>query len=305
MRQLTRREVEPSMLDSLFRRLRDLAGRGEPDNGGLREALEELIEDAEEAGPEDFSTEQRTLVLNALAFGQLRVDDVMVPRADIEAVPVEATTGEVVAAFRKARHTSLIVYRETLDDVLGIVHMKDLLDFWGDGDAFHLEAIVRQVLVVPPSMRVIDLLLEMRDTRMHMAVVVDEFGGIDGLVTIQDIIEELVGELQTEGDTEGASQLVQLPDGTLEADARIDLDELEHALGVVLLPEEERDEADTLAGLIFSLVDRVPKTGEVVAHPNGLSFEVIDADARRIRRVRISKSPTAGTSDREQAAPRG
>ena len=154
---------------------------------------------------------------------------------------------------------------------------------------------MRPLLVVPPSMRVLDLLLEMRVTRKRMAIVVDEFGGTDGLVTIEDLVEEIVGELEDEHDRAGQPQLVEHPDGTIEADGRIYLEELEEKLGLELLAGEDRDEADTLGGLIFTLVDRVPTRGEIVTHPAGLEFEVLDADPRRIKRVRIRRPAAAGS----------
>ena len=156
---------------------------------------------------------------------------------------------------------------------------------------------MRPLLVVPHSMRVLDLLLEMRATRKRMAVVVDEFGGTDGLVTIEDLVEEIVGELDDEHDRVSQPQLVENADGTIDADGRIYLEELEEKLGVELLDGEDRDEADTLGGLIFTLVDRVPTRGEIVAHPKGLEFEVLDADPRRIKRVRIRRVPTGDTAE--------
>jgi CBS domain containing-hemolysin-like protein len=286
MKQLSRREEDASFFDGLLRRLRELTGLAEQD-GDLREALEELIDEAREEGGQRFTAEQRALLLNALSFGELRVGDVMVPRADLKAVPHDASLKEVIAKMREVKHTRLLVYRETLDDVLGIAHIMDLLEFWGDGEAFSLEQVVRPVLVVPPSMRVIDLLIEMRDVSSHLAIVVDEFGGTDGLVTIEDLVEEIVGELREGKERLSASEFLEHPDGTIDVDARMDLEELEDRLGVELLSEDERDEADTLGGLIFSLVDRVPARGEVVDHPSGFSFEVLDVDPRRIKRVRI------------------
>jgi CBS domain containing-hemolysin-like protein len=275
--------------------LRDLAGRNE--GTGLRETLEELIEESEEERAGEFTPEQRALLLNALSFGQLRVDDVMVPRTDISCVPVDASLRDVVAAMRDGRHTRLVVYRETLDDVVGMVHIKDLLDYWGDGEAFHLEAVVRPVLVVPPSMRIIDLLLEMRDGRTHLAVVVDEFGGTDGLVSIEDLVEELVGELQKGAAGPSSELLEKLPGGIVEADGRIALEDLERELDLAFVSEEERNESDTLAGLIVMLVDRVPQPGEQIDHPSGLRFTILDSDTRRIKRVRIE-----GASLRDRAA---
>jgi magnesium and cobalt transporter len=298
MKQLARKEQEsPGLLDSLVRRIRELAGRGESDSGGLRETLEELIEEAEEEEKKRFTEQERELLLNALSFGELRVDDVMVPRADIRGVPVEASLDQVVAALREAGHSRLIVYRGSLDDVVGTVSVKDLLAFWGNGEEFSLERITRPVLAVPPSMRVLDLLLEMRGKRNHMAVVVDEFGGTDGLVTLEDLVEEIVGELQDEHEKLKAPQIVANEDGSLDVDARVYLEDLEEHLGATLLAAEERDEADTLGGLIFALLDRVPAKGEVVRHPGGFELEVLDADPRRVNRVRIRRSagePPAG-----------
>ncbi len=286
MRQMSRPDESGSILETFVRRLRELTGRGDGD-AGLRETLEELIEDTETLPHEQFTQEERTLLLNALSFGGLRVDDVMIPRADIEAIEVGAGLGDVVRAMQRAAHTRLVVYRDNLDDVLGIMHLRDLLPFWGDGETFDLEALVREVLVVPPSMRVIDLLLEMRATHHHVAVVVDEFGGTDGLVTIEDLAEEIVGEIHDEQQKLQTPRIVQNDDGSVDADGRVDLEDLEAHLDMKLLSDEERDEADTLGGLIFTIVDRVPARGELVSHPAGLQFEIVDADPRRIKRVRI------------------
>ena len=294
MRQLAKREQpQPSLLDSLVRRIRDLAGRGGGEPADLREALEELLADADEEGASPIDEEGRELVRNALGFGELRVDDVMVPRADVRGIAVGSSLREVVAAMQDARHSRLLVYRDNLDDVLGVIHLKDLLAYWGDGAEFSLEQAMRQVLVVPPSMRVLDLLLEMRRSNNRIAVVVDEFGGTDGLVTIEDMVEELVGELADEQDQSGPPQLVENADGTIDADGRVWLEELEDKLGQPLLEGEDRDEADTLGGLIFTLLDRVPTRGELVSHPSGYEFEVLDADPRRIKRVRIHRRAAA------------
>jgi CBS domain containing-hemolysin-like protein len=294
MKQLAKREPpQPSLLDSFVRRVRELAWRSESEPGGVREALEDLLAEAEGEGARAFSEEGRELVRNALEFSELRVDDVMVPRADIKGVAQGSGLREVVEAMRGAGHSRLVVYRDHLDDVVGVVHLKDLLPFWGDGETFSLEQTMRPVLVVPPSMRVLDLLLEMRRTSKRIAVVVDEFGGTDGLVTIEDMVEELVGELAEEPAEAGQPQLIENADGTIDADGRVWLDELEERLGFHLLDGEERDEADTVGGLILTLVDRVPARGEIVAHPAGLELEVLDADPRRIKRVRVRRRATA------------
>jgi len=279
----------PSLLEGLLRRLRELA-LGPEQEGSLRRTLEEILEETEGGEHRRLSEEERALVQRALSFGELEVADIMVPRSDIKAVPVEASLAEVVAAMRTAGHSRLLVYRQTLDEVIGIVHLKDLLDYWGDGGDFVLERIVRQVPAVPPSMRVLELLLELRTSRQHLAVVVDEFGGTDGLVTLEDVVSELLGEIADERAAQRTPQLVERPDGTLEVDGRLDLEELEERLGLRLLGEDERDEADTVAGLIFALVDRVPARGEVVEHPSGVRFEVLDADPRRIKRVSVRRT---------------
>ena len=180
--------------------------------------------------------------------------------------------------------------------MLGIVHLKDLLPFWGDGDAFTLEQVMRPLLVVPHSMRVLDLLLRCA-TRKRMAVVVDEFGGTDGLVTIEDLVEEIVGELDDEHDRTSQPQLVEKPTARSTPTAGSISRSSRRSWASQLLDGEDRDEADTLGGLIFTLVDRVPTRGEIVAHPGGLEFEVLDADPRRIKRVRIRRVPPAEAAE--------
>ena len=292
MRQLAREPgTSPSMLEGLLRRLRELAS-GESNNGGLRETLEDLLEEEEAGGgTEQFTADERELLLNALSFGELRVDDVMVPRADICAIEISSNLAEIVAAMRAAGHSRLLVFRDTLDDVVGLVHIKDLLPFWGDGEAFRLAEVMRPVPVVPPSMRVLDLLLEMRKSHAHMAAVVDEFGGTDGLATVEDLVVELLGELHDEHRGQEPAQLVRRADGKLEADARVDIDDLEELLDCQLLTEDERDEVDTVGGLVVTMADRIPAAGEEVRHPAGFVFHVVDADPRRIKRLLIETLP--------------
>ncbi len=303
MRQLPAPGRDASLVHSLFTRLRDLAGRRNGDSHSLRETLEELIEEDEGEERHDraeFSDEERTLLLNALSFGELQVHDVMVPRSDIKAVEVDSDLASVVSVMREAMHTRLPVFRRTLDDVIGMVHIKDMLPFWGDGEDFKIERIVRDVLFVPPSMRVLDLLLQMRDTGIHMAVVVDEYGGTDGLATIEDLVEEIIGEIQDEHDKILPPQLAEISAGVFEADGRVEVEELEQRLGLELLDEERREDVDTLGGLLFTLLDRVPARGEIVRHPAGVEFEVLDADPRRIKRVRIlrqSRDPAPGEDE--------
>jgi len=305
MRQLARREdASPSLLEGLLRRLRELA-TGESTHGSLRDTLEDLLADEVNSQRPQFTAEERALLLNALSFGELHVDDVMVPRADIRAVEVNTDLASLVATFRDAGLSRLLVYRDNLDEVAGVVHIKDLLDYWGDGDRFILAQVMRPALVVPPSMRVLDLLLEMRRGHCHMAAVVDEFGGTDGLVTIEDLVQEILGDLDDEAEDDETPQLADRDDGSIDADARVDLEELEEHLGRTLISEEEREEVATLGGLIFTLVDRVPAKGERITHPDGFELEILDADPRRIKRVRIRaahEAGDAGASARAQSA---
>lgn len=265
--------------------------RGRNGDGSLRESLSELIGESEdEHGP--FNAEERLMLMNILKLHQLRVDDVMVPRPDIVAIEVGAPLDRVVQIMREAFHSRLPIYQDTLDHVLGFVHIKDLLAYWRGRDDFVPTDVAHDVLFVPPTMSVLDLLLRMREGRIHMALVIDEFGGTDGLVTIEDLVEEIVGEIEDEHDEIEAPTIVDRPDGTLVADGRADIDEFEARVGVDLLPEERDEDIYTLGGFVFSLVGRVPQRGELIAHPSGLEFEVLDADPRRVKRLRVRGLPT-------------
>jgi CBS domain containing-hemolysin-like protein len=225
----------------------------------------------------------------------------MVPRADIVAIPHDVTLPDLVAKMAKESHSRLPVYRESLDDIIGFVHIKDVLPFWGAEKPFKLEDILRRVLFVAPSMRALDLLLQMRAARIHMALVVDEYGGIDGLVTIEDVVEEIVGEIEDEHDVDEGPKLVREGEGTFVADARLPLEEFEEAFGEVLTQEEREADLNTLGGFVVSLAGRVPGRGEIIAHPAGVEFEVLDADPRRLKRLRVRRT-TAKPTEGEQAA---
>ncbi len=244
----------------------------------------------------------RTNLLQRIeSFDGLRVEDVMVPRADIVAIEVNTPLVEAAAIFAEAAHSRLPLYRETLDDPMGMVHLKDLVTPLvaklsddapeTDEPTPVLERLRRELLYVPPSAPVSDLLLRMQTTRIHMALVIDEYGGTDGLVTIEDLIEEIVGDIEDEHDEE-APQLVRRPSGVFIADARLEIETFESASGAQLAEPDWAD-VDTLGGLVFSLVGRVPARGEIIRHPNGWEFEVDDADARRIKRLKIRPTPEA------------
>ncbi len=276
-----------------FRRTRD----GEP---SLREELEELIEehgDEEHAQDEaPIDPHERRLLGNILKLHELTAADVMVPRVDIEALPVETPFAEAARAMAEHGHSRVPVFRETLDDAIGIIHFKDLLPYAVDGRAVPLAQLVRKVLFVAPSMPLLDLLLQMRLSRVHMALVVDEFGGIDGLVTIEDVIEEIVGEIEDEHDDADQPKLNERGDGSAIADARMPIKTLEERARRPLRPSEH-DEVDTLGGLVFALAGRVPARGEVIKHPSGLEFDVLDADPRRVKRLRVRGLPAGDGHD--------
>jgi magnesium and cobalt transporter len=257
----------------------------------LRDTVEEMLEAYEESG-DRLSDTERAMLVNLLEFGELRADDVMVPRADIVALEEQTPLADVVELVRREGHSRLPVYRETLDDVIGMIHVRDLLGLWGvEPPGPPLSSLVRQVLFVPPSMPVVDLLIKMRTSRIHMALVVDEYGGIDGLATIEDLVEPIVGEIWDEHDAEEPTSLVERPGGILEASGRATVEELEERTGIDLLPADREEDIDTLGGLVVDLAGRVPARGELIRHDSGLEFEVVDADPRRIKRLRIRGAP--------------
>lgn len=247
------------------------------------------------------------LILNVQEFQLKRVEDVMVPRADITAVDIDTPLKELTRIFGEAAHSRLPVYRETLDDPVGVAHIKDVvghLAHYADAgansapgdvpepgerwiDAQILPAIKRPLLYVPASMRALDLLLKMQSRRMHMALVVDEFGGTDGLVTLEDLLEPIVGDIEDEHDAAEVASIRDKGHGCWEADARAEIAELEEIIGQDIASEDEAADVDTLGGLIFRLAGRVPERGEVIVHPSGFEFEVLDSDPRRIKRLRV------------------
>jgi CBS domain containing-hemolysin-like protein len=255
----------------------------------LRDQIEEAIEDAEDARPVagDLSSSERQMLRNLLHFGDQTAGDICVTRGDIIAVQSDISFEKLVEAFADAGHSRLPVYGESLDEVVGMIHIKDV--FVADFDAARdrtLAALMREPLFVPESMGVIELLARMRAQRTHLAIVVDEFGGTEGLVTIEDVVEEIVGDIEDEHDEAEAGMLTLLDDGVWEADARLELEELQQAVDARLKPDEE-DEVDTVGGLTFLLAGRILLPGESVVHPSGWRLESVDADSKRIKRVRL------------------
>ncbi len=277
---------------SLLKRLSQLL-RGDGTAASIRESLEEVIEESDRQSAA-LSAQERTMLANLLKVGERKVSDVMVPRADIVAVEEATSLAALVAQFGEAQHSRLPVYRETLDDPIGLVHIKDVLaqikpqddgSFrWSDAP---IAEIKRPILFVPPSMPVLDLLLKMQTTHTQLALVIDEYGGTDGLVSIEDLIEEIVGDIADEHD-EDAAPVRRDATGAFIADARLDLEDFRTETGLALGLDDEADQdIDTLGGLVISLLGRVPQRGEIVAHPAGIEFEVLEADPRRVRRLRI------------------
>lgn len=271
----------------LIARLRD---RFRARSDSLRESLAEVIDEHLDESA-DFTPVERMMLINIMRIGQLRLDDVMVPRADIVAVDLNSTPEDLIKTFNEAGHSRLPLYRDTLDEPVGMVHIKDLLRRWSqDGmqkqQTFSIQEIRRDLLFVPPSMRAVDLLLKMRVTRTHMALVIDEYGGTDGLVTIEDLVEEIVGEIRDEHDEDGP-MLTPRPDGGFDADGRVEVTELEQVTGLSLVPDDKEYYTDTLGGLVTSLTGRVPQRGELITHPGGLEFEILEADARSVKRLRV------------------
>ncbi len=271
---------------------------GEDSEPTLRGQIEEAIEEAEDSHPVagDLSPSERQMLRNLLHFGDQTAGDICVTRGHIIAVPSDISFEDLIKAFADAGHSRLPVYGESLDEVIGMVHIKDVFiaDFDRSKDR-SIAALMREPLFVPESMGVIELLARMRSQRVHLAIVVDEFGGTEGLVTIEDVVEEIVGEIEDEHDEAEAGMLTMLDEGLWEADARVELEELAEAVDPRLSSDE--DEVDTLGGLIFLLAGHIPQRGECVTHPSGWKLEAVDSDPRRIIRVRLHAPEGRPTAD--------
>lgn len=257
-------------------------------DASVRATLSELIEERGKSEP--VNDEERTLLVNILELRGRTVEDIMVPRAEIVAIEAGAALDEVVAQLTREGHSRLPVFRDSLDNAVGMVHIKDMLAWRGTAEGFRLDAVVRPVLFVAPSMHILELLLEMRVKRCHMALVVDEYGGVDGLLTIEDLVEEIVGEIEDEFDRADRPAASLRADGGVDADARVEIEDLEEMIGA-FVSDEEREDADTLGGLVFALAGRVPIRGELITHPSGVEFEILDADPRSIKRLRVRGKP--------------
>jgi CBS domain containing-hemolysin-like protein len=280
----------PSWLGRFWSRVNGLLTRSKEETA-IIEAIEEIIEEPEESGSAPAAEKQ--LLTNLLETRGRTVTDIMIPRADIFAVEENTDLRKLASLMAHSGHSRVPVYRRTLDDVMGFVHIKDITAALLDEKQMSLKDLVRKLLFVSPSMAITKLLLQMRIRRRHMALVVDEFGGIDGLVTIEDVVETIVGQIDDEyDDPELNAPLQRRPDGSVQVDARMTLEIFEGHVGG-FLSDQERSEIDTLGGLVFALAGRVPTRGEVLRHATGMSFEVVDADTRRVKRLRIFNLPPA------------
>jgi CBS domain containing-hemolysin-like protein len=303
----------PRKADRLLDRLKSLVGLR---SGSLRSDLAEVL--AEDTVKAEFSPAERAMLQNILALEKRRIGDLMVPRADIVAVQKDIPIGQLLRVFASAAHSRLVVYDDTLDDPIGMVHIRDLVGYLTSravigadtaakrnklltadldprsvnlSEALSATQIVRPILFVPPSMPAIDLLVKMQATRIHLALVIDEYGGTDGLVSIEDIVEQIVGEIEDEHDGETMTMIVAQNDGSFVADARASLDEAAEKIAPAFAAGEELDDVDTLGGLLVTLAGRVPVRGEIIAGPGEFEIEVLDADPRRAKRLRISRRP--------------
>jgi CBS domain containing-hemolysin-like protein len=281
----------------LWRRLarRIVHRTSEADNSSARH-------DPEASGAVD-TAQKKNMILTAPWFDRLRVEDVMRPRADIVALEVRATLGEAARVFSESQHSRLPIYGETLDDPIGLVHVRDVMTLLAPDTDGNVKAtfadrllarIKRDILFVPPSMKLSTLFLRMQSTRTHLALVIDEYGGTDGLVSMEDLVEQIVGEIEDEHDVDGPAVHVK-PGGPVEAEGRAEIEELENILGVSLALPEHEDNFDTVAGLAVALCGRVPQRGEILPHPAGYELEILDADPRRVKRVRLKPAPGAAT----------
>ena len=285
------------MSDHPLRRLLQKLTGQDGETAAMRESLEEVIEESDRESPA-LSAQERVMLSNLLKFGELKLRDVMVPRAEIIAVDETIGLADLLMLFREAQHSRLPMFRETLDDPTGLIHVKDVLGLLEAeaGGAYCLSPnariteLRRPILFAPPSMRALDLLLKMQASHTHLALVIDEYGGTDGLVSIEDIIEEIVGDIADEHDEIAGG--VKLDGDGYIADARMDLDDFKTETGHDFLVEDGEDEVerdiDSLGGLVVSLLGRVPLRGEIVNHPDGSEFQVLEADPRRVRKLRVT-----------------
>ena len=246
------------------------------------------IIDTSDNSSRELTPEEKNMLNNVIGFGESRVEDCMVPRADIVGLELDTDVKDILKIFSESNHSRIPVYRETLDNPIGMLHMKDLISVFSDKnfDDIDIEKFLREILFVPPSMKSRDLLISMQTSRIHMALVIDEYGGTDGLVTIEDLIEEIIGEIEDELFEEDLDR-IKIYDHYIDTSARTSIEEINDITGYSLYTEDTDEEINTIGGLVFILAGRVPQRGELINHPLGFEIEITDADSRRIKTVRL------------------
>ena len=246
------------------------------------------IIDTSDNSSRELTPEEKNMLNNVIGFGESRVEDCMVPRADIVGLEVDTDVKDILKIFSESNHSRIPVYKETLDNPIGMLHMKDLISVFSDKnfDDIDIEKFLREILFVPPSMKSRDLLIRMQTSRIHMALVIDEYGGTDGLVTIEDLIEEIIGEIEDELFEEDLDR-IKIYDNYIDSSARASIEEINDIVGKSLFTDDIDEEINTIGGLVFVLAGRVPQRGELINHPLGFEIEITDADSRRIKEVRL------------------
>ena len=259
------------------------------ENNNLKQSIETVL-DSDLKDTEGISKHERLMLLNILKIDGIRSSDIMIPRADIGAVELNDSFEKVLEVFIKEAHSRVPIYEKNLDNIIGMIHIKDLVNYQNQKktETNFLQDLKREILEIPPSMPVLDLLLKMQLTRLHMGIVIDEYGCTDGLVTIEDVIEEITGEIEDEHDEKNLPMLIKSSLNTFEASARIEIDELQKVTNVEFLNSYDNEDVDTLGGLIFSITGRVPQRGEIIKHTSGTTFEIKDADPMKIKSVKVT-----------------
>jgi CBS domain containing-hemolysin-like protein len=269
--------------------LRSLFLRNVVDKTNIKEDLETVL-DNKSKNTDGISKQERIMLMNILKIDEILARDIMIPRAEIIAVEESISFEEVIKIFVDGAHSRIPIYHEQLDNITGMLHIKDLVKYQTENDTKNnfIDSIKKEILNIPPSMPALDLLIKMQLTRLHMGVVIDEYGGVDGLITIEDVIEEITGEIEDEHDAKDISMLIKLSTNTFESNARLPIEELEKIAHIKLSKDDE--EADTIGGLVVSIAGRVPQRGEIIKHESGILFTILDADPRRIKTIKISLS---------------
>ena len=266
--------------------LKNISLKSSIDKKNIKEDLETVL-DNKSKNIDGISKQERVMLMNILKIDQILARDIMIPRAEIIAVEENISFEKVINIFVEGAHSRIPIYNEQLDNITGMLHIKDLVKYQTENnnkDNFIID-IKKEILHIPPSMPALDLLIKMQLTRLHMGVVIDEYGGVDGLITIEDVIEEITGEIEDEHDGDNIEMFIKLGNNIFESNARLPIEELEKISQIKLVKKEE--DTETIGGLVVSIAGRVPQRGEIIKHESGMTFTIIDADPRRIKTVKI------------------